>query len=145
MTERRSAPPKPRVVRKAEIINPLDGSPGVPGFYRTRLVKDGPFVPVALRHEPPRDPDTGEPMDRSYLWSLEIAGELVADPSPCQQRAFGRYVTNSNGWGLTGEVIDQELYEYMLRVREWAIANDPTAPEANPRQSVDLDRIPPLF
>lgn len=58
-----------------------------PGFYRLRLVRNGPWRPARISYGPARDPLTGERLDRSPLWSAEIAGKLVAPPSPDPYRA----------------------------------------------------------
>jgi hypothetical protein len=49
------------------------------GFYRTRMVKGGPFVPVRIFVERDIDPDTGELASPEIL-RMEIAGERGGDP-----------------------------------------------------------------
>ena len=55
-----------------------------PGFFKLRIVKDGPFVPAAIIHRPPRDPVTNEPLDRSLMWEAWIDGKLTREPSQDQ-------------------------------------------------------------
>lgn len=47
------------------------------GFYRTKLIRGGPWVPVRIWFGPPHDPDTGELMDRSLRWQAERDGKPV--------------------------------------------------------------------
>jgi len=41
-----------------------------PGFFKIKL--GGQIVPARIVHEPARDPETGEPLDRSYYWRADI-------------------------------------------------------------------------
>lgn len=52
-----------------------------PGLFKMRMIKDGPFVPAAIVYRQPRDPETSESLDRSYMWEAWINGELTREPS----------------------------------------------------------------
>lgn len=106
-----------------------------PGLFRIRLVRGGPWVAARIYHESARDAD-GNPLDRSVFWWAEIDGQLVADPSPDWSTARIDKV-----W-LFGRSIDEAEYHHLLRVKRWADAHDPAAPEANPRKTIDLRRLP---
>lgn len=97
---------------------------GYPGLYRRRLVKGGPYVPTSLEHGRPRDPVTGELLDRSPRWTLTTGGE--------ERCAFDPVVFGA----IAGERIDRPEYEHLLRVKEWAAGTN--APEATPREKIDL-------
>ena len=80
-----------------------------PGLFRIRLVRNGPWVAARILHEPDSDPVTGEEMDRSWLWSAEINGSLIAPPSPSPLHAgvfriwgFGRSIENTEYLRLLG-------------------------------------------
>lgn len=45
------------------------------GFYRTRLVRGGPWVGVQIFWQWPTDPHTGEPLDRSPTMLALVNGE----------------------------------------------------------------------
>lgn len=45
-----------------------------PGYYKTRLVKGGPFVAVRIWWQPPLDPWTGEELDRGPTLMAEVNG-----------------------------------------------------------------------
>ncbi len=96
-----------------------------PGFYRTRLVKGGPFVPVRLREIPPAFGEDGEPL-WDYGYVLTVNGEV-------------RDAIKSRG--LAGEPISEADYRHMLAMREHALAHEPDMPEANPDQPVDFNKI----
>lgn len=46
-----------------------------PGLYKTRLVRGGLWVPAHVFWETPRDPETGEVMDRPLRLACLVAGE----------------------------------------------------------------------
>lgn len=100
------------------------------GFYRTRLVKNGVWVPVKITYGPPRDPDTGETLDRSWRWTALRAGEEVDvfDVWP----------------GCSGAPITEEEYEFQLADAAWARKYAPIDPKANPRKAVDLNAMAPI-
>lgn len=53
-----------------------------PGFFKMRLVKDGPFVPAVILYRRPRDPITDEVLDRSQMWEAWVNGVMEKEPSP---------------------------------------------------------------
>ena len=99
-----------------------DRGPGVglvpvPGIYKRRLVKDGPWVPAKVWFGPPRDPDTGELLDRAHRLQCLVAGEPV---DPWQV------------WPL--HPVDQAEYDRLLE----AMPDDPRRPR-------ELGKQMPLF
>lgn len=90
-----------------------------PGLYRTRLVKNGPWVPVRIWWSVARDPVTGEKLDRSPRLLCLVAGR-EADPEKV--------------W-LGCHRIDRREYERL-------VAN---ISEDDPRKAVDIDKLPPPF
>ena len=77
-TVRRPAPINKRHLEPARVV----GEPE-PGFFRVQLVSRGPYYGARIEYAPSTDPETGEPMDRTWWWTATIDGELVADPAPC--------------------------------------------------------------
>ena len=103
----------------------------VPGWYRRRLVKGGPWVPVLLFVPCPLDPHTGEPLDRPRHPLCLIAD----DPADAMEQ-----------WSwVAGQPISRAEYLYLMAVRAHAIAHEPEMPEANPRRPIDLLRAPLPF
>lgn len=102
------------------------------GLYKTQLVKRGPWVPVRIWRGFPIDPETGETREAGgWLWRALVNGEPTS---------IWRV------WPYCGRNrISTEEYWYLLDLNTWARKYAPYAPEANPRQPVDLNRQPPLF
>lgn len=118
---------------------PRDASRPQPGFYKIRLVPKGPFVAARILHQPGRDPIDGTPLDRSYWWTALIDGDAVAEPSIDPQEAGVFRI-----WPVCWEVSEPE-YDYLLANAQWAKAHAPHEPAANPRQSIDLRALDPVF
>lgn len=110
-----------------------------PGYFKIRLVRKGPWVPARIRHEPIPCPDTGQPLDRSYLWHAEIAGIHHAPPDRDPARAGVFRI-----W-LFGKRITEDEYRKLRDKKDQAERHDPQAPELTPEQPVDLGRMKPLF
>lgn len=101
------------------------------GFYRGRLVKGGPWVPIRIWFGAPLDPLTGEELDRSHRWQAERNGEFVEVDAV---------------WPFcAADAINEAEYRYLLATNQWAAEHAPDAPEAAPRQKIDLNRLPTLF
>lgn len=102
-----------------------------PGFFRMRLEKDKAPVAARIRHEPSRDPETNEPLDRTWWWSAEIRGTPAGQSSPSPTYWVERIWTS-------GERISEAEY-FLLLDAEY----EPDSPQA--QESVDLRRRSPLF
>lgn len=109
-----------------------------PGFYRTRLAKGGPLVAAEIRHAPTPDPETGTPLDRSWMWSALVNGEPVGDPEPRPSATV---------WNIheAGDRIDRETHDLMCRQAAWDAQYQPDAPGANPRKRIDPMTTPLPF
>jgi hypothetical protein len=97
-----------------------------PGLFRCRLVRRGPWVPAAIRHE-------------AGLWWAELNGERLeaaADPAHAP-KVFEIW--------LSGHVIDRAEYEHMQRVRGFAERYAPAHPGAKPREPIVLAQLPPVY
>jgi hypothetical protein len=64
------------------------------GFYKTKLVKGGPWVGVRIWWDYPIDPVTGETMDRSPVLKAETAGK-PSDPYEIWTWCAGRPITET--------------------------------------------------
>lgn len=93
------------------------------GFYRLRLVKGGPWVPVRVWWESVVDPDTGELVEDEVLRCT--VNRKDADP----QRSW-----------LWASPITVEAYEAMLAHIQWALENDLSDPVLSPYQPIDLTK-----
>lgn len=110
-----------------------------PGFYLLRTVKGGPLVPARITYEPTRDPETGEPLDRSWYWRAEIAGKQLADPAI----DFLEAKVDQVWW--RGKPIGLAEFRYRMDSLAWARQHDEHAPEARPYEPIDLNSSPPVF
>lgn len=101
-----------------------------PGFYRTRVVKGGPFVPVAIWIEQELDPDTGQLLSDERV--VATVNGQPKDPESIWQ------------W-CCAHPISEEDYRYYSAYGKWAEEWAPDDPAANPRREVDLNKLEPAF
>lgn len=110
----------------------------IPGWYRTRLVKNGPWVPVRIYHGLPVV--SGEEQDRAPQWCVEVAGKtdyVEKDPDNPEYRCHVlldvyRY------WPWCGrEPITEGEYKYMIAHAAWSKQHAPHHPEAQPRKAIN--------
>jgi hypothetical protein len=96
------------------------------GFYRVRLTRGGPWVGAEIRIT-----DDGAQAYVDGALSLEKMG----------------------GWGLMavdviaiwGEEIPEAEHRFLLAQAEHARVHQPHHPSANPRKSIDLRLLPPVY
>ena len=100
------------------------GTPAT-GFYRRRLVKAGPWVPVHLLavHRPGKAP---------RLIGLQGLDTWLSD-AECLQ-----------AWTWLQPIPEAE-YRHMVRDAAWCRTWAPDAPEANPQRQLDLGEMAPVF
>lgn len=110
-----------------------------PRFYAVKLVSGGLRCAAKVWHGAPADPVTGELLDRSHRWQALLHGEEVAPFSVILE------IDAISGQAVVkGEEIDEAEYQHILDVRAWALAHNTDAPEASPRQKIDLNRLPAI-
>ena len=92
-----------------------------PGFFQTRLVKGGPLVPARIWVD-----DTVP--DRPAVLLAEVNGRP------------------SDAWriwpSVAGNNITEAEFHHLSRVVQWAETSVPHAPEANPREPINLATQP---
>jgi hypothetical protein len=112
---------------------PVDlNNPNV-GFYLTRIVKGGPFMPCAIWRPCPieMEPEFWNALDRWPRLQAMRAGE----PVPVEWI-----------WPVCARwPIDAADYRYRMAVKDWAEEHAPWSPEAKPREAVDLNAMRPIF
>jgi len=116
---------------------PEHGDP-VPGFYRIRLVRGGPWVGARITYGPPLDPIDGEELDRSPRWNAFIDGELIGEPGPCPHKAGAFRIWPAHS-------ISQAEHDYLVATARWARDHAQAEPAANPRQTIDPLTAPVPF
>lgn len=119
------------------MVRARDISRPEPGFFEMKLVKGGHLVPARIFLPCPIVPadhdcdpfEWGRHSDRSRHLMAEIAGE-AAD--------IWRVWTS-------GRPIAAKEFEYLARLRSWAVEHAPHEPAARPHEAVDLNAQPSLF
>ena len=100
----------------------------VAGFFKMRMVSGGAFVGVRLWNGPPKDPVTGEELDRSWRWQAEANGSPVN-----LERVWPR---------CARDPISATEYAYLAARQDWAATNAPDSALADPRRKLDLLNLP---
>lgn len=100
------------------------------GFFKRRLVKGGPWVPV-------------------HIWierELDEAGDLLSD-EVVKCTVDGRLADVDSTWSYcAGSPISEAEFDYLSRVSSYAKANDTREPLANPRRRINALSFPlPTF
>ena len=109
-----------------------------PGFYAVRMAKGAVEIACEVGYGPTVDPATGEPLDRSWYWTVAFDGEVP--PSYSSPAVYPRL--------LIGRPIDRAEDEFIVADRAWARAHAPSSPEAQPRKSIrsaHAAQLPNLF
>jgi hypothetical protein len=114
------------------------------GFFRMRLVKDGPWVaariyrqatrekgPVAWPFDMPRPP---VPFLYALTYRLPpLRAEINGLPSRIERV-----------WEF-GEETTREEFDFLTAQREWAVERATWHPAANPYEAVDLNKLPTVY
>lgn len=90
-----------------------------PGFFKTRAIRSGPWIPCELRYNQPLDPETGDPLDRSFMWEAFRDGVSIGSPSPDPTRAGVMAV-----WPYWHAITEDE-FRYLTELRKWQRENAP--------------------
>lgn len=111
-------------------LDPEVGQEPQCGWFKRRLVKNGPFVPARIW----LDADVDE------------AGELISDER-FQCEVNGQWADAENQWQwLCGEPITEQEFYFLTASIAWTEAHAPHEPMANVRQPIDWSRVPiPTF
>lgn len=93
-------------------------------------------VPIWIWFGPPSDPETQEPLDRSWRWQARV-GFVDVEEEPFR---VGRIWIRewSDIWPACARIeIDQAEYEYMIARAAWAVDYNPNDPFAEFGSKVD--------
>jgi hypothetical protein len=108
---------------------PLEDAPQC-GFFKRRLVRNGPFVPAKI-----------------WLYQpIGEGGELEGDEK-LQCEVNGKFADPELQWEwLRQNPITEAEYNYLVAAIDWTKENAPDQPMANERTAVDWNKIPtPTF
>lgn len=99
-----------------------------PGWFKTRLVRGGPWVGARIWLERTVDEATGELLSDEIL-CCDIDGK------PCDP-------LDKWTW-IAGHPIPQQEYDYLVNLKRFAQSHDPREPLAKPTKATDLMQVPP--
>ena len=105
-----------------------------PGHYKTRLVRNGPFVPARVWINKPERDDAGDLMDDEGLM-MEVNGERIS----------GEQLIAETWLWLMGNPIDQAEYDFMMADSDHAQKYRPDDPKARPTKAIDLGSQKSIF
>lgn len=95
------------------------------GYYKMRLVKNGPWMPVRIWWHSVVDQETGELTEPERM--LCLVGERERD-------------IDRTWLSCCKNPISRPEYEAMMHTLRWAGSNDPTHPMLRPMEPIDLTR-----
>jgi len=112
------------------------------GFYVIRLVKGGPLVPARIwRPCACTVPNGDDAIDPNALHEWRE----TCDRFPhLRGEIDGKHADLWMVW-TSGRPTTEANWRYMTDVSRWARAHAPHEPEAQPRETVNLAAIPPIF
>lgn len=129
---RRAYVPKGRQAQPSRVLTAPEA-----GYYRVRLPGGTVWVAARIHYEPTRDPETDEPLDRSWYYSADVDQMRPDTPSPLPTRRVTWIWTS-------GERIIETEYRYLIETAAWERQHAPDGAMANPKMAVDLmtQRVP---
>lgn len=101
--------------------------PLIEGFYLIRLDRSRRVsVPVRVWFGPPADPDTGDELDRSPRWQVQVGFQLLEEEA-LPLRIGGVWIQDlSDVWpSCATDPIDEIDWRYRLERAEWATDHAP--------------------
>lgn len=112
-----------------------DANSPIAGYYRVRLRSGGAAAAARLWYGPPLDPITGEELDRSHRWQVEVNG-----------KTYGEDVVFSRIWPKhADQQITEDDYRLLCAKAQWAEQHAPNSAIANPHRRVDFLTAPLPF
>lgn len=113
---------------EARAFEGFDPDQPIAGFYRMRLRSGGVMVGIRIWFGQPKDPVTGEIMDRSLRWQAEANGGAID-----LDRVWPR---------CAGDPVTEAEHDYLMKLQAWGEAHAPAGPQANPDKPVDFLTAP---
>lgn len=108
----------------------FDPDQPIAGYYKMRLRRNGMFVAIRIWFGQPRDPITGDLMDRSLRWQATSNGKPIELERVWPQCAADR--------------IDEATARDLIQIQRWGQANGHVA-LADPTRPIDPLKSPLMF
>ena len=120
----------------------------IPGHYKTRLTKRGPWLPVTIWIE--RDRVCGVCREINAASALVCRWCAIPLATPVREHLHclidGTAHNPDLKWpSVAGHPIDEAEYRHLSRLRDWAERHSPDDPYASAREPVDLNKADPIF
>ena len=111
-----------------------------PGFFKTKLVRNGPFVGARIFKTPCQCTVNGTDENLEHVWQEtcdrfprpELSAEVDGKPS-----------TLYKVWGFSTEVEEKE-FNYLRGIADWDRQNDKDSPYITPNKAIDLNKTKPV-
>ena len=111
-----------------------------PGWFKMRLTRGGPWFGAMITDLACCCTPNGGDENKPHRWRAscdrhtpeKLTGEINGEPADVDRI-----------WTTAREITEAE-YRYLVADAEWCRTNAPDAPEARPRQAVDLHTLPPI-
>ena len=114
-----------------KIFEGFDAETPAAGFYAISLRSGAVKVGVRIWHGPPRDPHTGDIMDRHWRW---------------QATANGEYIDLERVWPQCARSpISEAEHDHLCRLQAWGREHDPDGALADPTKPIDPLTAPVTF
>lgn len=98
------------------------------GWYKRKLIKDGPWVPARIWREAAIDFQTDKP-SKTIENIFCTVGDAAKNP------------VDQWGWLLNAPISESD-YNHMMKLRAWVMKHAPHEPQANPEKAIDWNRVP---
>ena len=111
------------------------------GYFKTKLVKNGPEAVCHVFYGYPPDPVTGETLDRRPRWMVTVNGLLVDACLFNAEDRDGVFIWRV----MQSHRITKEQHDIVAKDAAWAREHAPGLPEANPWRPIDLKHMASIF
>jgi hypothetical protein len=139
-------------VAKMVRLKPIILNEPQPGFYRTKDVRGGVWIAVKIEDHSPREdcPVCGaagfEYTPGDPCGECNGTGSILVGDEEFKAWKGGREVNIDSVWPYAAaHPITEQEYDYLLGRQTYAEVRDPEAPEANPKEVVDILKAPVPF
>lgn len=111
-----------------------------PGFFKTRLVRNGPWVSARIFLTPCQCTVNGGDEEKDHPWQ-ESCDRIIRPKLSAEIN--GRPANITRVWEFSTDCTKAE-FEYLTRVSKWDRENDPDSPYVTPNKAIDLNKTKPI-
>jgi len=113
-------------------------APPEPGYFRLRLVKNGPFVAARISRTC-HCTINGGPTNEAHDWqeTCDRYPQLFAEINGEKREVYRVWE-----WG---EMIEKSTFDYLTHSADWDRQYAPGSPAANPTKAIDITKMNPIL